>query len=573
MDNARLIRAGGCLYAFLRLKGVLRRDRSRERCLHGKMGTHKLTPTYSAGTPPGAMRKPVVTIRSIIKPNLYKDSVALMRIAETVQAREGVKRATLLMGTAANKDILKEAGLLDAGVSGAGPNDVMMLVEADDAALAQALAEIEHLLAGGSAKGGATDVVQMQARSLAMAVGANAGGLKSGLAQISVPGPYAAAEALKALRLGMHVFMFSDNVSIEQEQAIKKVGARKGLLVMGPDCGTAIINGVPLGFANVVRSGPIGIVAASGTGLQEVTTQIHRLGGGVSQAIGTGGRDVYEAIGGTTMLQAIDVLAGDAATKVIAIVSKPPAPAVTEKVLARLAAIGKPAVVLFLGSEARGGAANVHAVATLFDCAARAVALAGGKAATAAQAAKVPVLKFAQGQRWLRALYSGGTFCTEAQLIWKQCGLPIWSNVPVNKDYALPNPKQSSCEHSAIDLGDDEFTVGRPHPMIDQGARIERLLKEAADPEVAVIVLDVVLGYGAHADPAGALAPAIREAKAIAAKAGRELAIVAFACGTDDDPQPLTAQDQALVAAGALVAQSSVAAAHLAAALLAGVKA
>ncbi len=514
-----------------------------------------------------------MTIRYIVKPNLYKDSVALMRIAETAQAREGVKRATLLMGTAANKDILAEAGLLDAAVSGAGANDVMMFVEADDAVMADALAEIEHLLAGGAAKGGATDVAAMLPRSLAMAVGANSGGTQSGLAQISVPGPYAAAEALKALRLGMHVFMFSDNVSIEHELAIKQVGVRKGLLVMGPDCGTAIINGVPLGFANVVRSGSIGIVAASGTGLQEVTTQIHRLGGGVSQAIGTGGRDVYAAIGGITMLQALDVLAADAATKVIAIVSKPPAPAVTEKVMARLAAIGKPAVVLFLGSDAKGGAANVRTVATLFDCAAQAVSFAGGKAALAEQAAKVPTIKFSQSQRWLRGLYSGGTFCTEAQLIWKQLGLRTWSNVPVDKADALPNPKQASREHSAIDLGDDEFTVGRPHPMIDQAARIERLLKEAADPEVAVILLDVVLGYGAHADPAGALAPAIREAKAIAAKGGRELAIVAFACGTDEDPQPLTVQDKALVAAGALVAQSSVAAARLAAALLAGVKA
>ncbi len=514
-----------------------------------------------------------MTIRYIVKPNLYKDSVALMRIAETAQAREGVKRATLLMGTAANKDILAEAGLLDAAVSGAGANDVMMFVEADDAVMMDALAEIEHLLAGGAAKGGATDVAAMLPRSLAMAVGANSGGTQSGLAQISVPGPYAAAEALKALRLGMHVFMFSDNVSIEHELAIKQVGVRKGLLVMGPDCGTAIINGVPLGFANVVRSGSIGIVAASGTGLQEVTTQIHRLGGGVSQAIGTGGRDVYAAIGGITMLQALDVLAADAATKVIAIVSKPPAPAVTEKVMARLAAIGKPAVVLFLGSDAKGGAANVRTVATLFDCAAQAVSFAGGKAALAEQAAKVPTIKFSQSQRWLRGLYSGGTFCTEAQLIWKQLGLRTWSNVPVDKADALPNPKQASREHSAIDLGDDEFTVGRPHPMIDQAARIERLLKEAADPEVAVILLDVVLGYGAHADPAGALAPAIREAKAIAAKGGRELAIVAFACGTDEDPQPLTVQDKALVAAGALVAQSSVAAARLAAALLAGVKA
>src|SRR4030095_10708603 len=123
------------------------------------------------------------------------------------------------------------------------------------------------------------------------------------IALISVPGDYAAAEALKALAQGLNVMLFFDNVAIADERAIKLYARARTLLVMGPDCGTAIVNGVPLGFANVVRRGDIGLVAASGTGLQEVTCRIHNLGGGISQAIGTGGRDLKDAGGGMPVLQ------------------------------------------------------------------------------------------------------------------------------------------------------------------------------------------------------------------------------------------------------------------------------
>ena len=488
-----------------------------------------------------------------IKPNLYKDSVALMRIGQLVLAQKGVQRVTLLMGTPANKAILSASGLLDASLEAARPGDVMISVDADtDEAVAAALADVASQLEGTKAKdesGG--EAAKLPLRSIAMARTRS----DAVLAQISVPGPYAAGEAMKALRNGMHVFLFSDNVPLEQERALKEVAARKGLLVMGPDCGTAIIRGTPLGFANVVRDGAIGLVGASGTGLQEVSSQIDTLGQGIRHAIGTGGRDVYAEIGGSTMRQAIDLLAADPATRVIGIVSKPPAPEVAARIFEQLESVDKPSVVLFLGAEppARKLPPHIVVVNTLFDAAASAVALLEGKpfepsrqGEEAVRAAQAEAKRLAPSQRAVRGLYSGGTFAAEAEILWNRLGLGVQDG------------------HEAIDLGDDEYTVGRPHPMIDPSARLEHIVREAADPATAVIVLDVVLGYAGHEDPAGALAPAIASAKAACAKAGRHLSVVTFVCGTERDPQRLSAQQARLREAGALVLPSSTAAARMA---------
>ena len=507
---------------------------------------------------------------AFISANLYKDSVALMRVAQGLLAMPGVINATLQMGNPANKDILREAGLLHKSVQDAGPSDVMVVVQAGSeaqcrAAVDRCQAELAGTHAAGGTQDGSASAQAVARTSLAMG---HAGLEGANLAQISVPGPYAAAEALKAIKLGRHVFLFSDNVPIAQEAALKQEATRRGLLVMGPDCGTAIISGVPLGFANAVKRGNIGLVAASGTGLQEVSTQIHRMGGGVSHAIGTGGRDVYEAVGGATMLQAIRLLSADPETQVIAIVSKPPAPAVAERVVAALRASGKPSVVLFLGSNpdlsksTKGPALRV--AQTMVDCAAMAVQLAKVKRlpSTHYPLPRKPV--FAKSQKYLRALYAGGTFTAEAQILWAKAGLTVWSNVPLETALSLPNPRQSSRGHTALDLGDDAFTVGRPHPMIDQAARIERLLLEAADPTVRVILLDVVIGWGAHSNPAAELAPAIVRAKALANKRGRQLAIVGFVCGTEADPQVLSKQEALLRSAGMVLAGNSANAAWLA---------
>ena len=549
------------------------------------------------------MPTPLHTI-AYVHPNLYQDSVALMRVAQRLLALPDVVDASLLMGNPANKEILAEAGWLDSGLKAAGPSDIMVVVQARSAAACEAArvesqAQLAGKDAGGGGSGGggngaANDALHeaIPARTinmgLAQAPGSGAAGASPiNLAQISVPGAYAAGEAMKALQAGLNVFLFSDNVPLAQEVALKREATRRGLLVMGPDCGTAIIGGVPLGFANQVRRGSIGCVAASGTGLQEVTTQIHRMGGGISHAIGTGGRDVYAEVCGATMLQGIALLAKDPATRVIVVVSKPPAAEVTTKVMGALQAAGKPAVVLFLGSSAAlpgrpattAGKAStqntartaaplrappIRVVHNLVDCAAAAIQLAGVKR----QAAEVYALpakpRFAKSQNHLRALYSGGTYAAEAQILWAQAGLQVWSNVPLDPSLALPDPKHASRGHTALDLGDDAFTVGRPHPMIDASARIERLRKEAADPSVRVILLDVVIGWGAHADPAGELAPVIAQVKRAAARNGRSLAVLGFVCGTEQDPQGLATQEAKLRACGMVLAGNSANAAWLA---------
>ncbi len=541
-----------------------------------------------------------MTLQVSVRSNLYKDSVALMRIAEEVRAATGVARATLLMGTEANKAILEQAGLFSDALRAARAADLMVLVEdADDhdgSRVAAALQLAERLLAG-KAAASQPGVQQMSPQSMSMAVAAaHEAGNNAGLAQISVPGAYAAAEALKAIKAGLDVFLFSDNVSLEQELAIKQLAQAHGRLVMGPDCGTAIVGGVPLGFANQVRRGRIGLVGASGTGLQEVSCQIHALGEGVSHALGTGGRDPSAAIGGISLHAAMEMLAADASTEVIVLISKPPAAPVVQGLNARMqqlaAQTGKHFVVLFLGASPSAALPGITPVGTLFEAAAQAVALVQGKgkgkAATATRAGAAESVNVAAlpnpldnaqisaqhnpqynpQQRYVRGLFSGGTFCTEAQAIWQAHGLRCWSNVPLDKSLLLSDARCSQ-EHTAVDLGDDVFTVGRPHPMIDPQLRIERLLAEAADPTVAVILLDVVLGWGSHADPAGALAPAIRQARAIASADGRALSVIGFVTGTADDPQNLAAQRECLLQAGVTLADSSSAAAMMVLALLA----
>lgn len=505
--------------------------------------------------------------RAAVKPNLYKDSVALMRIGQRLQGLAGVRRATLLMGTPANRELLRASQLDAPELAAAKPNDLMIVAEAETpAALERALAELERALAGDDAPStGAAQPVAL--RSLGAAA---ARGLAADVAVVSVPGPYAGAEALKALKLGLHVFLFSNGVPLEEERELKTEARKRGLLVMGPDCGTAILRGVPLGFANVVRRGPIGIVAASGTGLQEVTCRIHALGEGVSHALGTGGRDVSDAIGGASMKQALELLAADEATRVICIVSKPPSARVASAIAEQARASGKPCVILFLGAPADALPASPRLVfaATLNEAARAAVTLARGGAAPAPQAPLAdPARGFARAPGRLAGLFSGGTFCAEAQAIWTGLGLRVASNVPLEgvSKVAHGAPAQG---HVALDLGTEEYTVGRPHPMIDMSSRVAMLEALADDPTVAALVLDVVLGYGSHADPAGALAPAIAAAKARAAGAGRQLSVVAFACGTEQDPQPLSSQQQKLAAAGALLAESSTAACRMAAAII-----
>jgi len=496
----------------------------------------------------------------------YRDSVTLMQLASKLARLPGVSGASASMATPANLDLLRESGTDMSGVQ-AGPNDLLIMLAGEPAAVEAALAEAQKLLSdrGEGEEAGERGAGQKLApRSIAMALTE----ARAGLALISVPGEYAAAEALKAVNLGLNVMLFSDNVALDDEVMLKREADARGLIVMGPDCGTAIVGGVPLAFANKVRAGPIGLVGASGTGLQQVTVLIDRMGGGITQAIGTGGRDLKQEVGGLSMLAGLRALAADPDTRVVVLISKPPAPEIAQHILGEARRAGKPVVVNFLGAQpAEVGGGNLHGAYTLEDAARAAVALAEGRAPGQAPqpgaAGSAPKLK--PEQRYVRGLYSGGTFCYEATLLLLEAGIgEVHSNTHVGRARDLADPWHSE-GHTLVDLGDDVFTRGRPHPMIDHRLRNERIVQEAADPSIAVILLDVVLGYGSHPDPAAEMRTALAQARDVARKAGREIAFVGQVCGTEADPQNLDRQSAALAGMGMLLANSNAQAVRLAA--------
>jgi FdrA protein len=508
--------------------------------------------------------------RCLIKAGEYHDSVALMQTAQKLTQLRGVDDAAVVMATEANRGILREAGLLVTEIEEASANDLVIVVQAVSEEVAQHaldLAETHLARRPSTLASGA----RWQARTVRGAVRSSP---QSNVAVISVAGRYAAAEAWEALKSGLHVLLFSDNVSLRDEVALKHYAAARGLLLMGAGCGTAIINGVALGFANVLPRGPVGIVAAAGTGLQEVSTLLAKLGVGITQGIGTGGRDLKQAVGGVMMLEGLKALQSDPETKVLCVVSKPPSPVIAERVLRQAKQSTKPTVVCFLGSDpAPIAAAGVIPARTLQEAAYLAAAQVEGYTGAAAsdviqqettelrtQAVECRK-RLKPGQKYLRGLFSGGTLTSEALVIWEEILGGVYSNAALESRLELKDATR--CEgNCAVDLGAEEFTVGRPHPMIDNELRIRRLMQEAIDPEVGVIMLDVVLGYGAHPDPASELGPAIRQAQG--ESRARQLIVVTSVTGTKEDPQGLERQIGTLRDAGAIVCNSNAAAARLA---------
>jgi len=505
-------------------------------------------------------------IKGIIKKGEYYDSVTLMLAAKQLGGLPGVIDSAIVMGTAENRAILESSGLLLDEFKASIDSDLLIAVKAEDEkAASTAMAEAGNALKSLRHASGRTD--EAQPRSLDEAINMLPG---ANLAMISVAGRFAGDVAMRALQRGLHVMLFSDNVPLEQEVALKQYAAERGLLVMGPDCGTAIINGAPLAFANVVTRGDIGVVAAAGTGMQEVTCLISNAGAGVSQAIGTGGRDIKREVGGLMFMQGIRMLDADPETKVILLVSKPPHPEVLEKIGAEVKGLKKPVVAVFLGADPKMiDIYGMRPAATLDEAARMAVALSLGneppaeKDANISGMAQAEARKLANGQRYIRGLFSGGTFCYEAQLLLQDMKDDVFSNAPTGKSRKLEDTRQST-KHTVIDLGEDEFTVGRPHPMIDFSLRNKRIIQEAQDPETAVILFDLVLGYGSHPDPLSEIVPAIKEAQGIAKENKRGLLFVASVTGTDQDPQNRSKVVAWLKDNGVLVAGSNAAACRLA---------
>jgi succinyl-CoA synthetase alpha subunit len=505
--------------------------------------------------------------RSALLKNRYFDSVFLMRVAKRLGAQPGIAQAALVMGTPKNIQILAEAGYPAVDALEASPNDLVVSLKAASAEQAQTLLDsIDRWLTRDASRPAGVAV-----RTLDQALTQQPA---SNVASISVPGEYAAREAKRALQRGLNVFLFSDHVSVEEELALKQLAGEKGLLMMGPDCGTSIIGGVGMGFANAVRNGPIGVIGASGTGTQEVTSLIHRRGSGISHAIGVGSRDLTDAIGGLSALQAMDALDADPGTSVILLVSKPPGARTVLAINQRIAACTKPVVTCYFGAQDGGGpggrkpaAENATVTRYLDEAANAAIELAGGSPHDAGPISQDMVQQeranLRASQKFVRGVFAGGTLCYQAQQVLRDASLAVHSNEPLDESMSLADVAHS-IGHTLVDMGADEFTEGKPHPMIDSAQRVQRIMSEAGDPRVAVLLLDCILGYVAAEDPAGDIAPAIRTAKDVASERGDHLIVVCSVCGVEDDRQGLAGQVDALKDAGAIVFTSGLQAARFA---------
>ncbi|MEE9569483.1 MAG: acyl-CoA synthetase FdrA [Candidatus Binatia bacterium] len=494
----------------------------------------------------------------LVLSSTYRDSVALMHLSRALEGLPDVRQAAVMMGTPHNKTLLREAGLLTAEGETAGVNDLLICVKAGTpAATERAVQEARQRLANSRAV--IDDTGEMAPRTLETALRRMP---DANLAFISIPGQYARHEVLKALKHGLHVFLFSDHVELEAEEQIKQLAAQQGLLVMGPDCGTAILGGIPLGFANSVSRGPVGLISASGTGLQEVICLLARQGIGISQAIGVGGRDLHRRIGGCSMRGALQALADDADTQVIVLISKPPDAEIAACLAREATQCGKPCVLAFLGDETRSDPrAALHSVSTLEDAALVAGALIRGETPVPSglqelltelvQPLEAARASLRSGQQVFRALYCGGTLAYEALWLLRRS----LGKVDSNLDGTLSTSHQVGNE--VIDLGAEEFTIGRPHPMIDPTVRSEQLIETARKPEVAVVLCDVILGWGAHPDPAAGLAAAWKEAQSIVNADGRNLVGIATVCGTPGDPQGYEEQCRVLREHGIILAESN----------------
>jgi succinyl-CoA synthetase alpha subunit len=505
--------------------------------------------------------------RILIKKNLYFDSFSLMKISAELKKISGIREAMVCMGTDLNKEFLKNVNLMTPDAEVATVNDLIIAVKGEDEqVVSEGMRKAEELLSQKER----IKVGTYRPRTLEVALRKFP---EANLVLISIPGNYVKKEAMVALKKGLHVMIFSDNVPIEDEIELKKIGRQEGLLVMGPDCGTAIINGTPLGFANVVRKGPVGIVGASGTGIQELSVILTKAGAGISQAIGTGGRDLSQAVGGIMTKMAIETLVLDSETKVIILLAKAFDRRTVSEISDLLKKLGKPAIVHLIGETPK--MIGEMGFETLEDTAFKALAhltmeIKKDFLPTQNELARIvesETRSLLSSQKYLRGLFSGGSFCAETVAIFGQMVGKIYSNIPLANAKPLPDLGKS-VQNTALDLGDDFFTQGRVHPMIDPRIRIERLYKEAEDPETAVVLLDIVLGYGANSDMAGSLLPAITEAKRIFKDRGGYLSVIVNLCGTEDDPQNLREQEGKLKEAGVVVLQTNALASRVAVQIL-----
>ncbi|MBT3756901.1 MAG: acyl-CoA synthetase FdrA [Candidatus Cloacimonetes bacterium] len=506
-------------------------------------------------------------IKSLVKKGEYFDSVSLMIVGKDVAQMNFVQDATVVMATQENKSILKTANLYLDEFEQYDATDLLIVIKSDnEEKFDEIFKNVDILLK--EIRNKEDDQGTFNPRSLESAIQIQP---ESNIALISLAGRYAGAEAMKALKSGLNVMLFSDNVPIEIEIKLKKYALENDLLMMGPDCGTAIINGVPLAFSNAVNKGNIGIIAASGTGLQEVSSIISEEGFGISQAIGTGGRDIKKQIGGMMFISSLDALEDDENTEVIVLVSKPPHPEVLKRINEKLREISKPVICVFLGADSSlledSGTFTAETLeeAALLACAvvdnvetSKVKEFLEERRKDFGKIVSDEVKKISLGRKYIRGLFSGGTLCDEAQIILKKDSNNIFSN-RISEDIFTLADSWISKEHTLVDLGEDEFTVGRLHPMIDFDLRNKRILQEANDKETAIILFDLVLGFGANEDPISEILPIIKKAQIIAP----DISFICSVTGTEQDPQNRSRIIKVLDENGVIVMPSNAAAAEI----------
>lgn len=482
---------------------------------------------------------------TVIRKNSYQDSVNLMLLTTKLSEIDSVKKISVMMGTPANIDIFKNTGLYTKDLEGASANDICIVVDTQNEHVVDTvLEEIEIFLNSQSVAKKGNKIPSSRTLDKALSKLPNAN-----MALISINGEFAAEETEKALNQNLNVFLFSDNVPIEEEVRLKKMASEKGLLVMGPDCGTSILSGVPIGFANKVRRGNIGIVGASGTGIQEISTIISRNGGGISEAIGTGGRDLSIEVGGITASSALDILKNDNNTDIIVFVSKPPSDSVMGIIKEKFKTIDKPVVAMFLGESENDVEDNIYFCSTLGDTALKALEL----------AREVEIFKkinpilagMNSNQKSIKGLYCGGTLAGEA------------ANIIANHFEMRPECSHDKGimlnhnGHKIIDLGDDFYTKTKPHPMIDPSTRLEVLKDIVKEEDTAIVLLDNVIGYGSSKNMASILSKAVKETKEYLINKNREVIFVASVTGTVEDIQNYSEEVEILKEAGILVFDSN----------------
>jgi len=514
---------------------------------------------------------------SLVKENTYNDSMKLMKLQNDLGSIEGVTNCGVAMGTPENIKQFRKAGLISdesSDLEKISPNDLWITVEYSTTdALSVIEEKIENHFNRKISEDKSEDDVEFTPKTIASAVRRLP---SANLAFISVPGRYAVIEAIEAINKGLSVFMFSDNVSLEEEIKMKTLAEKRKVLVMGPDCGTAIIAGAPLGFSNVVRRGKISIIAASGTGLQEICCTIHKMGGGVAQAIGTGGRDLSSEVGGKTFSRALEALSQEDDTEVIILASKHADGDVIERIVRRAAKTKKKIVTCFIGSEkpVEDIENGVFSASGFEHAAAVSVALSKSESLPEPptkhtlqiemrHTIDAEVGRFSKQQKYVRAFFTGGSFSDQALQIFPDYleSISVYPHQDGFLKLVDPDASQGNC---IVDLGDDYFTHGRLHPIIDPSQRMDRLKREMNDFSIRVILLDVMLGYGAHPDPAGLLAPIILEGKKKFEEKGQYLSVIVNICGTEKDVQNLDEQKEKISRTGAIVLDSSRKAALLA---------